>query len=99
MISALEEVRSHTVREPGGLADIDHVARLVLEEIDARLIRQVSQFGFKGGSHRQWSTAVGMATRHCSNNSLRVTIGGPCAGVDVPANAPGCEGLLLLTVD
>jgi hypothetical protein len=44
MVSALEEVRSHAVGEPGGLADIQHITRSILEEIHTGLIWEVSKF-------------------------------------------------------
>jgi hypothetical protein len=44
MVGALEEVGSHAVGEPGGLADIQHITRSILEEIHTGLIWEVSKF-------------------------------------------------------
>jgi hypothetical protein len=44
MVGTLEEVRSHAVGEPGGLADIQHVTGSILEEIHTGLIWEVSKF-------------------------------------------------------
>jgi hypothetical protein len=47
VVGALEKVGSHAVGEPGGLADIEHLAGLILKEVDTGLIRQAAKFRFK----------------------------------------------------
>jgi hypothetical protein len=51
VIGAPQKIGTHTVGQYRRFADIQDLARLILEQIDAGLIRQVREFGFE-----RWSS-------------------------------------------